>query len=74
LTHSVQVLNFKTSRTLAGREVILVPDKDEPGRLRVLRIARALLGHAERIIIWEPEDPKAKDITDWFSVGHSEWS
>jgi DNA primase len=60
------------TRALAGREVILVPDKDAPGRQRVLRIARELLGYAGRIVVWEPDDPKAKDITDWFALGHSE--
>jgi DNA primase len=61
------------TKVLAGREVILVPDKDHAGRQRVLTVARALLlGHAHRIVIWEPEDPRAKDITDWFLLGHSE--
>jgi putative DNA primase/helicase len=55
---------------LAGRETILIPHNDGPGRKRVLRIARALLGRAARIIVWEPE--AAKDISDWFSDGHSE--
>jgi len=60
------------TQALAGREVILVPDKDAPGRRRVLRITRAVLGHAAAIIVWEPDDPRAKDITDWFNLGHSE--
>ena len=55
---------------LRGREVILIPDNDRPGRQRVLRIARALLGHAARIIVLELE--AAKDITEWFSQGHGE--
>jgi 5S rRNA maturation endonuclease (ribonuclease M5) len=58
------------TEALAGREVILIPDNDGPGRKRVLRIARALLGNAAQIIVWEPEG--AKDITDWFRAGHSE--
>ena len=56
---------------LRGREVILMPDADQPGRARVLTIARALLGHAAKIIVLEPE-PLAKDITAWFARGHSE--
>jgi putative DNA primase/helicase len=55
---------------LRGREVILVPDNDSPGRARVLTIARALLGKAARLIVLELED--GKDITDWFERGHSE--
>jgi DNA primase len=58
------------TQSLAGREVILVPDADTPGRQRALRIARALLGHAARIIVFEPAG--AKDMSDWFDLGHSE--
>lgn len=56
---------------LHGREVILWPDADVPGRRRVLTIARALLGQAAKIIVLEPE-PVAKDATAWFGQGHSE--
>jgi hypothetical protein len=60
--------NFTES--LRGREVILIPDNDEPGRGRVLTIARALLGKAAQLIVLELDD--GKDITDWFARGHSE--
>ncbi len=55
---------------LKGREVILIPDKDPPGRQRVLGIAKALLGTAARIVVLELDG--AKDITEWFENGHSE--
>ena len=55
---------------LAGREVILVPDNDKPGRERAARIARALLGRVTRLVILELEG--AKDITEWFERGHGE--
>jgi len=58
------------TEALRGREVILVPDNDKPGRRRVLTIARALLGKAAKIIIVELEG--AKDATAWFEAGHSE--
>jgi putative DNA primase/helicase len=58
------------TEALAGREVILIPDNDWPGRKRVLRIARALLGNAARIVFWEPEN--SKDISNWLRDGHSE--
>jgi DNA primase len=58
------------TESLRGREVILIPDNDDPGRTRVLTIARALLGKAARLIVLELED--GKDITDWFGRGHSE--
>jgi DNA primase len=55
---------------LAGRETILIPHNDGPGRKRVLRIARDLLGKVARLIVWDPED--GKDISDWFERGHNE--
>jgi DNA primase len=58
------------TEALRDREVILIPDNDEPGRRRVLAVGRALQGKAARIIVWKPED--AKDISDWFARGHSE--
>jgi putative DNA primase/helicase len=58
------------TEALRGREVILIPDNDQPGKSRVLTIARALLGKAARIIVIELEG--AKDVTEWFAAGHSE--
>jgi hypothetical protein len=60
------------TETLRNREVILIPDNDQPGRARVLRIARALLGVAARIIILDDLPGYTKDITAWFEAGHSE--
>jgi len=57
---------------LRGREVLLIPDNDAPGRQRVLRIARALLGKVPRLAVLELEGPGIKDVTDWFNAGHSE--
>jgi putative DNA primase/helicase len=58
------------TETLAGREVILIPDSDAPGRQRGLSIARALVGRVVRLVVFEVEG--AKDITEWFAGGHSE--
>jgi putative DNA primase/helicase len=55
---------------ISGHEAVLIPDNDPPGRQRVLTIARALLGHAVRIVVFELEG--AKDVTEWFALGHSE--
>lgn len=59
------------TESLRGREVILIPDNDPPGRKRVVRIARALLGNVSRLVVLELEGV-AKDVTDWFNQGHSE--
>lgn len=58
------------TRALSRREVVIIPDADRRGRDRAKRIARALLGHALRMAVWEPEG--AKDIAQWFEKGHSE--
>lgn len=55
---------------LKGRHVILIPDRDKPGRQRVKRIARALGGKVSRGVILELED--GHDVTEWFQRGHSE--
>jgi Toprim-like len=57
--------------TLRGREVILIPDNDQAGRKRVVKIARALFRQAARLIVLELEGG-AKDVTDWFDRGHSD--
>jgi len=59
------------TEALRGREVILIPDNDAPGRKRVVNIARALLGKVARLIVLELEGG-AKDISEWFDRGHSE--
>jgi hypothetical protein len=60
------------TEALRGRECILIPDFDQPGKARVLRIARALLGKVARLIILDDLPGYTKDITDWFKAGHSE--
>jgi putative DNA primase/helicase len=58
------------TEVLRGREVILLPDRDRPGRERIARIARALFRKVARLTIVELE--RAKDVTEWFQSGHSE--
>ena len=54
-----------------GREAILVPDNDPPGWKRARTIGTALLDVAAPLIALELP-PTVKDITDWFSAGHSD--
>jgi DNA primase len=62
---------FEYTKTLAGREVILIPDNDAPGWNRTAAIADVLLGVAARIrLLLLP--PDIKDVSDWFAAGHSE--
>ena len=58
---------------LRGREVILVPDNDEPGWALMRRIAKALLGNVARLTCLDDHHrASAKDITEWFGLGHAE--
>jgi 5S rRNA maturation endonuclease (ribonuclease M5) len=59
------------TETLRGREVILIPDNDAPGRKRVQNIARALLRNVPRLVSLKLEGG-SKDVTEWFAEGHSE--
>jgi 5S rRNA maturation endonuclease (ribonuclease M5) len=59
------------TQSLAGREVILIPDNDAPGRERVLRIAGELHRQVAKLIVLELEGD-VKDVTEWFECGHSE--
>jgi hypothetical protein len=56
---------------LRGRDVILVPDNDQPGWQRVAIIARALLHNVARLRVFDLPDG-IQDISDWFAAGHSE--
>jgi len=59
------------TEALRGREVIIVPDNDGPGWERAAVLAKALIGNAVRIRVHDlPQH--TKDISDWFSAGHSE--
>jgi putative DNA primase/helicase len=61
------------TEVLLGREVILIPDNDEPGWALMRRIARALLGKSAPLICFDDHHRAgAKDITEWFELGHTE--
>lgn len=48
--------------------VVLIPDSDDKGRRRIMRIARALAPVVPVKVI----ELESKDVTEWFSAGHSE--
>jgi putative DNA primase/helicase len=59
---------------LRGREqVVLVPDNDPPGWALMRRVANGLLGAVARLTCFDDHHRAgAKDISDWFAMGHSE--
>lgn len=57
---------------LAGKDVVILPDNDPPGKEHAQRIARALYGRARSLRIVElPGIPEKGDISDWLAAGHS---
>ena len=56
---------------LSGRDVVILPDHDEPGRQHADKVARVLYGNATSMRILElpglPED--GGDVSDWLAQG-----
>ncbi|OXE37498.1 MAG: hypothetical protein CGW95_01220 [Phenylobacterium zucineum] len=55
---------------LAGRDVLILPDNDEPGEQHAETVARALYGRAKSIrIIRLPGLAPKGDVSDWIAAG-----
>jgi hypothetical protein len=60
------------SSTLKGAEVIIIADKDEPGRDHAADVAAKLQGIAKKVVVLElPDvgDKAVKDTSDFFAAG-----
>lgn len=58
------------SKLFEGKEVVILPDLDEPGRKHAIDVGKKLYGHALHIKIIEvPKKPHVKDVSDWFTQG-----
>jgi hypothetical protein len=53
--------------TLEGKEIIIVPDADEPGRQHALRVAASLVSKARSVRLVELNG--AKDLSEWHQRG-----
>lgn len=56
------------SQSLLGRNLIIIPDSDEPGREHARHVERVLRSTVERVRVIELSDHK--DISDWLDAGH----
>lgn len=55
---------------LRGRNVVILPDNDEPGRKHAARVARSLHGCARSVkILALPNLPAKGDVSDWIEAG-----
>jgi hypothetical protein len=60
------------SAALSGRDVVILPDNDEPGQLHAIDVARSLLGTAKSVRIVELSGlPPKADVSDWLAAGGS---
>ncbi|QBR40564.1 hypothetical protein EHF36_07935 [Kerstersia gyiorum] len=62
----------KYSQHLKGRNVIILPDNDEPGREHAALVAKSLTGVAASITVLAlPGLPEKGDVSDWLDAGHT---
>jgi hypothetical protein len=59
------------SESLRGREIVIVPDNDAPGREHALQVAKGVHGLAASVRIVELPGLSPKgDVSDWLDAGH----
>jgi DNA primase len=62
--------NSRFNRYLAGKDVVVLPDNDEPGRKHAEEVAKSLSGSARTVkIVTLPGLPDKGDVTDWVGKG-----
>jgi len=60
------------AEALQGRDVVILPDNDEPGRKHAQQVARSLHGKARSVKVVElPGLPEKGDISHWLATGHT---
>ena len=56
--------------TLSGRDVVLLPDNDNPGRRHIEKVAKSLKDVAMSVKVLElPGLPEKGDVSDWIEAG-----
>ena len=55
-----------------GRTAIVIPDSDEPGRKHAREVIRGIKPFAAGVMTFDISEDGVKDISEWFSAGHSE--
>jgi len=56
--------------TFSGRDVVILPDNDSPGREYAERVARSLKGKARSVkVLPLPDLPEKGDVSDWLGQG-----
>jgi len=57
---------------LRGRDVVILPDNDDPGRKHALQVARSVAKSARSVKIVDlPGLPEKEDVSTWLDAGHT---
>jgi hypothetical protein len=60
------------SQTLKGRDVVILPDNDEPGKTHGQEVAKSLHGIAKSVKVVDlPGLSEKGDVSDWLEAGHT---
>lgn len=60
------------AEALRGRDVVILPDNDEPGRKHAEQVARSLRRVARSVkVLALPDLPEKGDVSDWLQAGHT---
>lgn len=55
-----------------GRDVVILPDNDEPGRSHARKVKKSMTGHARSVNVLVLDDlPEKGDVLDWFEQGNT---
>jgi hypothetical protein len=57
------------AESLRGAELVVIADKDEPGRAHAQSVARSCFGKAKSVKVLELPGGAVKDASDWISAG-----
>jgi len=67
-----QAINYDEINELAGADILIYPDNDEPGEKHAQDKASKLVGRAKSIkVVRLPDLPAKGDIIDWIAQGHT---
>ena len=57
-----------------GKQVVILPDNDEPGQKHAIQVESSLRGVARRariVLLPDPPPKKGADVSDWLDAGHT---
>jgi putative DNA primase/helicase len=57
------------SQALAGKEIVIIPDNDPPGKDHGRKVSNSIAPFAKSVRVLEL--PEGKDLSDWIELGHT---